>query len=153
MARQFIAKSLVPEFVDQAFAVARSTDYGLTLDRWRAYALGLIEGSPGRSGVLSIENRAGTIQALCSYRIEQSLRGGQICSVDHLVALDLVDSTAVTAALLKALEALARRQSAAALRLDLPYGTAMTEILLRQSRSTGHRIDRIRLLKPLGAND
>jgi len=149
VARQFIVKSLGPESVDKAFAVARSVDFTLTLDQWRDYALGLIKCGVPTSGVLGIENRAGTIQGLCGYRIESSLGHSDICSVDYLVALDLVDEAAVMAALLKALENMARRQGAAALRLDLPHGTPTTEQLLRRLCETGHRIERIRLLKEL----
>jgi hypothetical protein len=153
MARQFITKSLSPELIDQAFTVARSGDFGLTLDSWRRYALGLMKHGPKAGGVLIVENRRGTIQAVCSYRIEASLGGGPICSVDHLVALDLVDSGAVTTALLKALEDLARRQSAVALRLDLPYGARATEVLLKRLAEHGHRIECIRLLKPLAGEN
>ena len=99
--------------------------------------------------MLSVENCIAAIQGQCSYRIELSFAHGAICSVDYLVALDLVDSAAVTAALLEALENMARRQDAAALRLDLPHGTRATEQLLRRLCDRGHRIERIRLLKEL----
>ena len=66
-------------------------------------------------------------------------------------ALDLLSSETVTEALLQALEALARRQGAAALRLDLPYGTPATTQLLRHLDRSGHRLDKIRLLKQLDA--
>jgi hypothetical protein len=151
VARQFIAKSLGPESVDKAFAVVRSADFTLTLDQWRDYALGLIKCAVPTSGVLSIENRAGTIQGLCSYRTESSLGHSTICSVDYLVALDLVDEAPVLAALLKALENMARRQGATALRLDLPDGARTTEQLLQRLCESGHRIERIRLLKELRA--
>jgi hypothetical protein len=149
VARQFIAKSLRPESVDKAFAVARSADFTLTLDQWRDYALGLIKCAMPTSGVLTIENRAGTIQGLCGYRTESSLTCGAICSVDYLVVLDLIDEAAVMAALLKALENMARRQGATALRLDILHGTRTTERLLRRLCETGHRIERTRLLKEL----
>ena len=149
MARQFIVKSLRPESVDKAFAVARSADFALTLDQWRDYALGLIKCNMTTSGVLSIENRVGTIQGLCGYRTESLLGCGVICSVDYLVVLDLIDEAAVMAALLMALEDMARRQGAVALRLDLLHGTRTTEQLLQRLCKTGHRIERIRLLKEL----
>jgi hypothetical protein len=149
VARQFIAKSLGPESVDKAFAVVRSADFTLTLDQWRDYALGLIKRAVPTSGVLSIENRAGTIQGLCGYRTESSLGHSAICSVDYLVALDLVDEAPVLAALLKALENMARRQGATALRLDLPDGARTTEQLLQRLCESGHRIEWIRLLKEL----
>jgi hypothetical protein len=131
VARQFIAKSLRPESVDKAFAVVLSADFSLTLDQWRDYALGLIRCGMPTSGILSVENRAGTIQGLCAYRTEASLGCGVICSVDYLVGLDLIDEAAVMAALLKASEDMARRQGAVALRLDLLHGTRTTKQLLR----------------------
>jgi hypothetical protein len=152
VARQFIVNSLRLESVDKAFAVARSADFTLTLDQWRDYALGLIKYGMPTSGVLSIENRAGTIQGLCGYRTESSLSCRAICSVDYLVVLDLIDDAAVMAALLAALEDMARRQGATALRLDLLHGTRTTERLLRRLCETGHRIERIRLLKELSTS-
>jgi hypothetical protein len=55
----------------------------------------------------------------------------------------------VTTALLTALENLARRLGASALRLDLAYGTRVTDQLLCRLSENGHRIDRVRLVKPL----
>jgi hypothetical protein len=153
VARQFIAKSLRPECVNKAFAVARCSDFTLTLDRWRDYALGLITCGMPTSGVLSIENRAGTIQGLCGYRTESSLGCGVICSVDYLVVLDLIDEAAVMAALLTALEDMARQQGAVTFRLDLLHGTRAMEHLLQRLCKTGHRIERIRLLKRLRTGD
>jgi hypothetical protein len=149
MARQFIAKSLASGAVDMAYALARSGAPRLSLEQWRGYANGLIRRGATPSGVLTVENLAGTILGLCSYRIDPAPGQGAICSVEFLVALDLVDNEAVTTALLKALEALARRQGAVALRLDLPYGTPATKQLLGRLDKSGHRIDKIRLLKQL----
>jgi len=150
MARQFIAKSLVPDAVDRTYALARNGAPSLSLEEWRNYARGLIRRGPA-GGVLTVENLAGTVQGLCSYRIDPSPGQGAICSVEFLVALDLLSSETVTEALLQALEALARRQGAAALRLDLPYGTPATTQLLRHLDRSGHRLDKIRLLKQLDA--
>lgn len=149
MARQFIVRSLTTPSVDKAFAVVRSADFGLTLDQWRDYARGLIKSDTTTSGVLIVENRAGTIQGLCCYRTESSLGGAAICSVDYLVALDLIDEAAVAAALLTVLEDMARRWGSEALRIDLPHGTRTTEQLLRRLYKNGHQIERIRLLKVL----
>ena len=153
MARQFIVKSLRPGSVDKAFAVARSADFGLTLDQWRDYALGLIKNDTTTSGVLTMESRAGTIQGLCGYRTESSLGRVTICSVEYLVVLDLIDEATVTAALLTVLENMARRQGTAALRIDLPHGARTTGRLLQRLCKTGHQIERIRLLKVLHTGD
>src|SRR5438067_472717 len=96
MARQFIAKSLASDGVDRAYVVARNGAPGLSLEDWRDYAGGLIRRGPVSSGVLTVENLAGTVQGLCSYRIDPSPGHGAICSVEFLVALDLLNSETVT---------------------------------------------------------
>lgn len=151
MARQLIVKSMAPTAVDRAYAVARNGAAGLSLRQWRRYAGALIERRTGGRGLLSVENPAGTILGLCGYRIAATPRDGTICSVEFLVALDLLDCEAVMSALLGALEERARRQGATGLRLDLPYGTAATTELLRRLDQSGHRIERIGLLKSLSA--
>jgi hypothetical protein len=75
--------------------------------------------------------------------------GGDVCSVEFLVALDLIDAEAVATALLRAIERRARHRGAVALRLDLPYGTATSRELLRRLDKCGHRVERIGLLKSL----
>lgn len=149
MARQFIVKSMAPGAVDKCFAVARSGAIGLSLGQWRRYAVGLIGRAATARGLLTLENRAGTIQGLCGYRFIPRPGDGTVCSVEFLVALDLVNDEAVVVALLKALEGLARRQGAVALRLDLPHGTTATSQRLRRLGRSGHRIERIGLSKSL----
>jgi len=149
VAQQFIVKSLKTESVDKAFAVVRSADFGLTLDQWRDYALGLIKGDTTTGGILTLENRAGIIQGLCCYHTESSPGHAKICAVGHLVVLDLIDETSVTMVLLTVLEGMLRREGIAALRIDLPHDARTTEQLLRRLCKIGYRIERIRLLKVL----
>ncbi len=88
--------------------------------------------------MLAIQNRLGTIQGLCAYRMEWQLGQGSLCSADALVALDLADPAAVAAALVRALEDLARRHGAAALRIRLPHAAPTTDRLISRLAERGH---------------
>jgi len=150
MPRQFIAKLLDRGSADQAYALARLSASGLGLDEWRRFVASGA-GTPGaEGGVLAIQNRAGVIQGLCSYRFEQSLGRGKVCAADNLIALDLLDNACVAAALLQALEELARRSGASTLRLDLAGGTPAADRLIARLRERGHRPETIGLVKELG---
>jgi hypothetical protein len=147
--RQLISKSLVEEAIDRAYPTARAATPGLGVADWRRFAQGLIASEPSDGGVLTVENRLGTIQGLCSYRFEPALGEGLVCSADNLVALDLIDNAPVLAALLRVLADIARRRGATALRLDLPCGTEATRRLVARLGTAGHRIEAVRLVKRL----
>ena len=151
MPRQFIAKRLEPSSADSAYALARLSASGLGLDAWRRFVASSA-GTPGvEGGVLAIQNRSGVIQGLCSYRFEESLGRGKVCTADNLIALDLLDNACVAAALLQALEDLARRGGASALRLELAGGFPAADRLIARLRERGHRQETIGLVKDLGA--
>lgn len=149
MARELLAKSLNLAEIDQAYAVIRSAGLAFSLPHWRRYAGDLVRRGPAGCGVLTIENRHGTIQGLCSYRISRTPDGEPTCAVELLVALDLIDEGIVGAALMQAAEALARRQGARTLSVDLPFDSLLGRGLLARLGEDGLRIDQIRLLKLL----
>jgi hypothetical protein len=149
MPRELLTRSLAVKGVDQAYAVIRSAGVSFTLQRWRRYAGDLVRRGPAGCGILTVENRHGTIQGLCSYRMAGAPGGGTHCAVELIVALDLIDEGAVAAALLQATEALARRNGARALSVNLSCASPMRPALLARLGNNGLRIDQIRLLKPL----
>ncbi len=149
MSRELQAKSLTKGEVDRAFALIRSAGGKFTLARWRRYAGELIRRGPAGCGLLEVQNGRGTIQGLCSYRMVSTPEGDRHCVVELIVALDLIDEGEVAAALLQAVEMLARRFGAQALSVSLPYRNCMGGSLLARLDSAGMRIDRLRLLKPL----
>jgi hypothetical protein len=151
MPRQFIAKLLDRGSADQAYALARLSTSSLGLDEWRRFVAGGVFPPGAKGGVLAIQNLSGIIQGLCSYRFEQSLGRGKVCMADNLIALDLLDNACVAAALLQALEDLARRSGASALRLDLAGGSPAADRLIARLRERGHRPETIGLIKELGA--
>jgi hypothetical protein len=149
--RQFIIKSLDRSSADQAFALARNAAFGLRLEEWRHFLEESAGRHPGDGGVLAVQNRVGTIQGLCRYHFEPALGRGKVCSAEILVALDLVDEAPVAVALIQALEDLARRKSATALRLRLAQDSPPTQRLIAHLVQTGHRVDAVGLIKDLGA--
>jgi hypothetical protein len=151
MSRELIIKPLDRESVDRAFPLACLSASGLSLEKWRGFAIGSAGALGASHGVLSIQNRSGVIQGLCSYRFETSLRHGRVCVAEDLVALDLMDDTCVADALLRALEDLARRGGAAALRLNLPGQSPAGDRLIARLRGRGHRWESVGLVKELGA--
>ena len=149
MSRELQAKSLAKEEVDRAFALIRSAGGQFTLPRWRRYAGELIRRGPAGCGLLAVENGRGTIQGLCSYRMVNTPEGDRHCVVEVIAALDLIDEGEVAAALLQAVEMLARRSGAQALSVSLPYRNCSGGSLMARLDAVGLRIDRLRLLKPL----
>jgi hypothetical protein len=153
MPRQLIAKCLDRESADQAFALARNAAFGLSLEDWHRFLDERAAGASGEGGVLAIQNRLGIIQGLCSYRFDPVLGRGKVCTAEIIVALDLVDTAPVATALLQALEDLARRKGAEALRLTLPQGSPTTDRLIARLTQRGHRVDAIGLVKDLRSEE
>jgi hypothetical protein len=149
MSRQFIAKSLDRGSADQAFALARNAAFGLSLAEWRRFLEESARGRSGEGGILAVQNRLGIIQGLCRYRFEPTLGRGSVCSAEILVALDLVDEAPVAVALIQALEDLARRKSASALRLSLAQAAPATDRLSQRLHDRGYHSESIGLIKDL----
>jgi hypothetical protein len=150
MPRQFIAKLLDRDSADRAYTLAQLSASELGLEEWRRFVANGAGTPASEGGVLAIQNRSGIMQGLCSYRFEESLGRGKVCSVENLVALDLLDNACVASALLQALEDLARRGGASALRLDLVGKSPAGDRLIARLHDRGHRQEAIRLVKDLG---
>lgn len=154
MTRHFRVKVLVAERVDDAFPVARAAVPDLTLERWRQFArLALLPAAaPTASGILVVENPRGYIQGFCTYRLQHDIRHGTTMAVDDLIAIDLLDSAPIAAALLEALEARARATGCDVLQLhvpDLAASSAAASGLYEHLRQAGHAVDALRLAKPM----
>lgn len=156
MKRRFIARSLMPHRVDEAFPLARAAVPGLTLDRWRCFTRGAMAsaGQLTRPEVLLVENDHGYIQGFCTYHLLQDIRHGIVMTVDHLAMIDLIDAAGVMEALLAALEALARQADCRRIHLNVPQpepGGVVRSALCERLRAAGHTIDAWRMTKPLDA--
>ena len=149
MPREFRFRALTAGEVDQAYPLVLSCGTGFSLQRWRRYAGGLVKRGAARSGVLAVENQSGTIQGICSYRMQRAPEGGWHCAVELIIALDLIDESEVAAALLDGIEVLARQQGASALSVSLPYASELAAALLSRLGDSGLHLHQVRLLKPL----
>ena len=153
MARSFITRSLEPDAADRSYALLRSAGSALSLVEWRDFVRRRTERGPNEGGILALENRCGIIQGLCCYRIDEDLAGDRVCCIDDLLVMDLMDSAAAAAWLIRATEALARRHGARGMRILLPETESLAGRLCRELERRGHRIERTCLGKSLAARD
>ena len=153
MARSFITRSLSHDAAERSFALLRSAGSAQSLEGWRDFLRRRTERGPGEGGILALENRCGVIQGLCSYRIDAGLGGERVCCIDDLLAMDLMDSAAAAAWLIRATEALARLHGAQSLRILLPRTECLSGRLYRKLEQTGHRVERICLAKGFAVRD
>jgi len=149
MAHFFVAKPLTAESVDRAFTLAQAAVKGLELDQWRRFARMCMSQGPTRGGIFIVENRARTILGLATYRIEPALGFKSVCSVENFVTFDLLDNKAVAKTLVRALESLARRQGASAIRIAHTHGLSALGAPIDPLRDAGHCLDSILSFKRL----
>jgi hypothetical protein len=128
MAHYLLARPLTAKSIDRAFPVAQAARMGLQLGQWRRFAAGRVRCRPAKGGIVTIENSARTILGLASYMIEPALGLDAICSAENFVAFDLLNNARVARALVRALEALALRQGATAIRIALPHQLAAMDV-------------------------
>lgn len=153
MKRTFQVKPLEPCRVDATFPIAQAAVPGLTLERWRRFAANAAspDAAAAASGIMVVENERGYIQGFCTYRVQRDMRLGTVFAVDDLIALDLIDSQPVAAALVDALETRARELGCAAVRLQMdeaalgPYRPVLEQFLKR----SGQPADSIQRVRPI----
>lgn len=91
------------------FPLVQAQDAGLTWPRWQSYAKRVARSRAGaREGILVARRRGHALPcgAVC-YHLDHDLRFGRVMTVEHVVALDLLDPQLVRTALTAALESLA----------------------------------------------
>jgi hypothetical protein len=149
MARSFITRSLTVADADRAYAILQSASCGLSLKQWRAFVQDRSAAGPAVGGIVTLQNRSGIVQGLCSYRIDESLTGGRIGTIDNLLVLDLMDGTTASAWLVRATEQVARRHGASDIRIQLSQGGPASERLVQCLLRAGHKIEGVCLGKRL----
>jgi hypothetical protein len=147
MPRALQATTLAAGEVDRSYPLILSGGTGFSLQGWRRYAGSLVKHGPIRCGLLAVKDQRGTILGICSYRMQRAPEGGQLCAVELIVALDLIDESEVAIALLDGIEALARRQEANAMSVSLPYASKLGLTLLARLGDGGLQLHQLRLLK------
>lgn len=161
----FIAKPLGKRQIDQAFPVVRAIHPDLGVERWRAFAAAMLDQTQGaagprmpRRGIMTVQNERGYIHGLFSYATEENLHHGRILAVDNFIVHDLFNLPGAAAALLRAMDGIARGLGCTAIHTNLPqaYSTSVNYCnpVLNCFREEGHALETLRLCKPLdGAND
>jgi len=119
MEPRLVARRLPPERLEQAFALVRALDPGLSVERWRAFALGAGQQSPGEAGITVLETPDGYLHALFSWRRVDRLLEGPTLVVENLVAADLGAGGQTASRLAAAMEAQAREVGCRSLRVEL----------------------------------
>lgn len=123
MSRGLTIEMLDPSRIDQAYPLARLAVSRLDLETWRRFASAATIAAPfevPRIGIIAAANLRGYLQGLCVYRIEPDLEHSASLSIEHFVALDLIDSALVADELVRALELEGRRHGCRVMKTHLP---------------------------------
>ena len=144
--RKLQVKQLTNERLEQAFPLMQSSDPGLSLDRWLAFASQMMVestgGKPAPSGIMTVENEQSYIAGLFSYRCHQDLHRGKTLTAENFVALDFLDPRACAEALGTALDHLARQLGCSAilslLNVSGPKSEGCARMMESVLRERGH---------------
>jgi len=145
---EFDVKPLCRNQIAAIYPLLREALPTMTLAQWMRLARRLTDPRRGqRSGVMVAQgcNRRHA-SGLFHYRRERDLRYGWVLVADHFVALDILDAGTVAAAMLEAMEALARKLGCGAIRSVLHPASAD---LAGGFYSAGHRLEGAALCKEL----
>ena len=118
--RRFVVEAFRASIIDQAFPLARIAAPSLEVGRWRAYARRLVAHPSGSRGAFVVRDRRGYLNGLAIWLISETLDHERALHVECLVAADLFDERAITAALMKAIERHAARRLCDAIHLLIP---------------------------------
>lgn len=135
MPRQLATRSLNSAQVDQAYPLVQLAVPRLPLAAWRRFAgasIATSRGDPPHVSVMVVSDARGYLQGLCVYRVEPDLRHGRRMTIEHFVALDLIDSTIVAEAIVAALRAEAVRAGCGILETHLPHDLMLASPSERQ---------------------
>ncbi len=153
--RSFSATPLTTAEIDRAYVLVAAVMPDVTLAAWRAHAGRYIAGGEAfgtgggdlqPSGCIVLRGEGGYLCGLCIYRCEDDLRHGRILRATHFLAMDVVDSVHVAAALLDCLDSVAAQQGCQAIHTLLPQ---QDRTLIAQFQSNGHRLEEVGLCKTL----
>jgi hypothetical protein len=102
--------------IAEAWLLVRMAAPSVALERWTRFAAAI----RSRGGVLGAIAGGGALHGVAAYRLDEDLRHGATIRVDLLVTCELSASAPVRAALVEALEVIARSHGCAALTVLLP---------------------------------
>lgn len=145
----FVVERLCADRIALAYPLIREVAPALDLQRWMRFARRAAEPRQGQKQGILVVSRAGYRAFPCGlvcYRREEDLASGPLLTADYFITMDLLDSEAALDALVKELEATARRMDCRAIR-SLVNGASPD--VLSKLLSAGHRPRGSTLLKVL----
>ncbi len=154
MAKIFHVRPLTASQIRQAFPLIRLMASHLTLESWVRFAEALCRRqSGGAGGIVSAQGEDGYIYGLFCYSVVPAPQLGRTFVVEHFVALDLFDGSAVIRTLIDAIERIAHDHRCAQVHLTLPrarikLGT-IDGSLHGSFGGAGYEVDGVRLCKRL----
>ena len=100
------------------FPLMHAAEPELKLSTWLSYSRRMTKAKRGaRAGIMVARRRGQSLPCgAVHYRLEQNLRYGQLLTAEHFIAIDLLYPQAVLAALLEALDAIAKDCGCGAMR-------------------------------------
>lgn len=136
--------------VDRAYPLVQALQPAATIDAWRRFAKGRMEGTAtSEMGILSVRNEQGYIVGIGAYILAQDLLHGPILFADHFCALDIMDKPSVARALLRGMERLAEQKGCSAIHTNLTQaavresGDWMSNVL----HERGHSVKGLQMCK------
>jgi hypothetical protein len=144
----FAVETLRPDQIRSVFPLIREAIPGLDLQAWIRFARQLVGTRRGeQSGIVTARRAARSFPCgLFCYRVDNDLEHGRVLIAEHFVAVDLLEPDAVLDALVRELEALAKRLGCTAIR-SVVHGPEAA--VAGGLSAAGHAPEGALLLKPL----
>jgi hypothetical protein len=146
MLADVLVEPITPGDVRPLFPLMRAVEPDLKLNAWLVFCKRITKAKAGaRVGIMVARRRGHRFPCgAVHYRLDRSLRHGQLLTAEHFIAIDPLYPHAVLAALFEALDGVATECGCSAMRSILLDGRAE---LLDKLRVAGHRRDGMMLTK------
>ncbi len=145
--RSLTIESLTPERIDQAYPLIQMVRPRLSVAGWQEHARERL-GRPD-AGIMLLLDEGGLILGLFSWTVESHPDHGATLHAEDFVALDIVGSNRIAAALAWALEDTARRHGCRAVHTNVNCTGGGAQGLVDRLSGLGHRMESFRLCKHL----
>ena len=149
------ARPLSRERIPEAFPVVACLDDQVTAQQWSNYASAVVaaNGQGGSHGIMTLQDPQSHIIGLSVYHIRPDLHRGRLLVIENFAVASLIGAQQATAALLAAMEQLARERGCACLAISLLNRTERRSPNHRRTQTgpffkgAGFRLDVARLSK------
>lgn len=121
MTSGLLVRPLATDQIPLAFPLLSVCDPELTLEQWRRYAEGLMNGADGSGArrILTVQSPESYIYGLSVYWLRPDLWRGSVLEIDNFAVIDMVRGRTTAAILLRALEKLGRESGCSCVSIQL----------------------------------